>query len=81
MTPVWQTLKNGQVMFSEGRKINFKRCWDDMIGVTNNPRGVHPKMAAILENAFAQIEKVGGDIGRDKRRGENGMIITQIQCM
>ncbi|KAF7344983.1 SWIM-type domain-containing protein [Mycena venus] len=63
--------RDNRVKFSEGRVIHLKRCWEDMMGVINNPRGVHPKMAAVLEGAFAKIENIGGDIGRDKRRRKN----------
>lgn len=41
------------------------------MGVLDNPRGVHPKLAAILEGGFTKIERIGGDIGRDKRRRKN----------
>ncbi|KAF7372301.1 SWIM-type domain-containing protein [Mycena venus] len=63
--------RDNRVKFSEGRVIHLKRCWENMMGVINNPRGVHPKMAAVLEGAFAKIENIGGDIGRDKRRRKN----------
>jgi hypothetical protein len=39
-----------------------------MLGAVDSPGGVHPKMASQLENVFERIEKVGGDIGEDKRR-------------
>ncbi|KAJ6628637.1 hypothetical protein B0H10DRAFT_1671379, partial [Mycena sp. CBHHK59/15] len=64
-------LDDSQVMFSEGRITRLKRCWEDMMGVLDNPRGVHPKMATVLEGAFTKIEQIGGDIGRDKRTRKN----------
>ena len=30
--------------------------------------GVHPKMAGILDKACGVVKKVGGDIGKHKRR-------------
>ncbi|KAJ7474946.1 hypothetical protein FB451DRAFT_1465249 [Mycena latifolia] len=63
--------RDNHVQFSDARKIHLKRCWEDMMGVLDNPRGVHPKMAAILEGAFGKIERIGGDIGKDKRRRTN----------
>ncbi|KAJ6597889.1 hypothetical protein B0H10DRAFT_2086842 [Mycena sp. CBHHK59/15] len=42
-----------------------------MMGAIDNPRRVHPNLVAIFEGAFAKIEKIGGDIGTDKRRRKN----------
>ncbi|KAJ6607443.1 hypothetical protein B0H10DRAFT_2071742 [Mycena sp. CBHHK59/15] len=42
-----------------------------MMELLENPRGVHPKMAKVLEKTCSKLEKVGGDIGRDKRRRTN----------
>ncbi|KAJ6614053.1 hypothetical protein B0H10DRAFT_2046363, partial [Mycena sp. CBHHK59/15] len=42
-----------------------------MMGAIDNPHGVHPNLAAVFEGAFAKIEKIGGDIGTDKRRRKN----------
>jgi hypothetical protein len=33
--------------------------------------GVHHKMAAIMEDAFVKVEKVGGDIGKHKKKRKN----------
>ncbi|KAJ7656928.1 hypothetical protein DFH06DRAFT_1328467 [Mycena polygramma] len=60
-----------RVPFSEARIIYLKRCWEEMMGVIENPRGVHPKMAAVLEGTFSKVERIGGDIGRDKQRRKN----------
>ena len=30
--------------------------------------GVHPKMGSVLEGVFGRIERVGGDVGKNKRR-------------
>ncbi|KAJ7575318.1 hypothetical protein C8J56DRAFT_801751, partial [Mycena floridula] len=53
---------------SEAQILNFKRCFDDMMETVAAPSGVHPKMAKVLEKVFRPLEKVGGDIGRHKRR-------------
>lgn len=37
----------------------------------DSPQGVHPKLATVLESAFVKVEKIGGDIGKDKRRRTN----------
>jgi hypothetical protein len=42
-----------------------------MMDVIENPRGIHPKMAAVLESTFGKVERIGGDIGKDKRRRKN----------
>jgi hypothetical protein len=43
-----------------------------MLDVIENPQGVRPKMAAVLENTFGgKVERIGGDIGKDKRRRKN----------
>ncbi|KAJ7462498.1 hypothetical protein FB451DRAFT_1495668 [Mycena latifolia] len=60
--------RDNRVQFSEARKIHLKRCWEDMMGVLDNPHRVQPKMAAVLEGAFGKIERIGGDTGKDKRR-------------
>ncbi|KAJ6598587.1 hypothetical protein B0H10DRAFT_2085844 [Mycena sp. CBHHK59/15] len=58
-------------MAPTGRKIHLKGCWEEMMGAIDNPRGVHPNLAAVFEGAFAKIEKIGGNIGMDKRRRKN----------
>ncbi|KAJ6616229.1 hypothetical protein B0H10DRAFT_2037908 [Mycena sp. CBHHK59/15] len=58
-------------MAPTGWKIHLKRCWEEMMGAIDNPRGVHPNLAAVFEGAFAKIEKIGGDIGTDKRSRKN----------
>ncbi|KAF7370832.1 SWIM-type domain-containing protein [Mycena sanguinolenta] len=44
-----------RVTFAEARRIHLKRCWDEMMDAIDNPRGVHPKLAAVLEGAFTKI--------------------------
>ncbi|KAJ7160655.1 hypothetical protein C8R43DRAFT_947865 [Mycena crocata] len=56
------------IQFPESRKLHLKRCFEDMMGVLDNTHGVHPETASILETAFGKIERIGGDIGKDKRR-------------
>ncbi|KAJ7731689.1 hypothetical protein DFH07DRAFT_968683 [Mycena maculata] len=62
---------DSRVHFSEAQKIHLKRCFDTSMEVMDDPRGVHPKMARVLEKTWASVEKVGGDIHRDKRRRTN----------
>ncbi|KAJ7572445.1 hypothetical protein C8J56DRAFT_1081956, partial [Mycena floridula] len=57
-----------QVYYSNERIKQLKRCLDDMLDTATAPGGVHPKMAKVLDKVFTQIEKVGGDIGANKRR-------------
>jgi hypothetical protein len=59
------------VFYSEARRQHLKRCFEDLLDVTSIETGVHPKMAYILEGVFQDIERVGGDVGRDKRRRKN----------
>jgi hypothetical protein len=50
------------------RLLHLKRCWDDTFEVASNGRGLHPKMARQLNLIWKPLEKVGGDIGRARRR-------------
>ncbi|KAJ7432626.1 hypothetical protein B0H11DRAFT_1759960, partial [Mycena galericulata] len=56
---------------SEARMIHLKRCFETMMEVMQDPCGVHPKMAKVLEKTVAPVERVGADIHRDKRRRTN----------
>ena len=49
----------------------MKECFGEIIAQMENPRGVHPKMAKILEGVSSKVEKVGGDISRDLGRRKN----------
>jgi hypothetical protein len=42
-----------------------------MLAAAGASAGVHPKMSSILNNVFEKVEKVGGDIGKHKRRRKN----------
>ncbi|KDR66652.1 hypothetical protein GALMADRAFT_1141764 [Galerina marginata CBS 339.88] len=42
-----------------------------MLIESSRSTGVHPKMGSILDNIFKQVERVGGDIGKHKRRRHN----------
>lgn len=44
-----------------------------MMAVVEGQGGVHPKMAGILNKAFMGVKKVGGDIGKHKRRLNNAV--------
>ena len=57
-----------QVFYSEEQKNALKRCFSDMMAVVERPGGVHPRMAGVLDKVFSRVNKVGGDIGRHKRR-------------
>ena len=39
-----------------------------MMELVEREGGVHHKMASILNKVFEQVKKVGGDIGKHKRR-------------
>ncbi|KAJ6608001.1 hypothetical protein B0H10DRAFT_2069270 [Mycena sp. CBHHK59/15] len=71
-------------MAPTGWKIHLERCWEEMMGAIDNPRGVHPNLAAVFEGAFAKIEKIGGDIGQTRGEGKicvHGPIVIQIPCI
>jgi hypothetical protein len=57
-----------QIFYSEEEKNDLKRCFSDMMAVVEGQGGVHPKMAGILNKVFTSVKKVGGDIGKHKRR-------------
>ena len=51
------------------RREYIRECFEEILEVTSQP-GVHNKMAAIVEDIFAKVEKVtvDGDIGKHKKR-------------
>jgi len=46
----------------------LKRNIDDMLDAIYGPTGAHPKTIASVNAVFDHLNKVGGEIGRDKRR-------------
>ncbi|KAJ7678815.1 hypothetical protein B0H17DRAFT_944186, partial [Mycena rosella] len=52
-------------------KLDLKMCFDDIMKLMDNPRGVHPKMAKILDDACGRMKKVGRDIAVDAGRRKN----------
>ncbi|KDR83833.1 hypothetical protein GALMADRAFT_110768 [Galerina marginata CBS 339.88] len=60
-----------RVYFTKARCEHLKRCFEDMLIESSHGTGVHPKMGSILDNVFKQVERVGGDIGKHKRRRHN----------
>jgi hypothetical protein len=56
-----------KVYFSEARCVNLKRCFNDLVELTESTNGVHPRLAMILDSVFAPIEAVEGEIGTFKR--------------
>lgn len=59
------------VHFSEARQIHLKSCLGEIMDLMDDPRGVHPKLARKLESVCGQVEKVAGDMCRDKRWRKN----------
>ncbi|KAE9401186.1 hypothetical protein BT96DRAFT_795540, partial [Gymnopus androsaceus JB14] len=57
--------------FSPGTLAKTRKAFDDMLSVAGEPQGVHPKLARILKRTFNDVEQVGGDLGKDKRRRTN----------
>jgi hypothetical protein len=57
-----------QVFYSEEEKNVLKRCLSDLMAVVEQPGGIHPRMAGVLDKVFSRVKKVGGDIGKHKRR-------------
>jgi hypothetical protein len=39
-----------------------------MLIASSSTAGLHPKMGSILDVVFRQVEKVGSDLGKHKRR-------------
>ncbi|KAJ7809833.1 hypothetical protein B0H13DRAFT_1927726, partial [Mycena leptocephala] len=75
--------RDGRVTFSEARVLNLKRCWDDMMDVIENPRGVHPKMAAVWKVLLERLKELAGTSERTSGGGKtrvHGQTITPIQC-
>ena len=67
-----QCLKtNPKVSFSPARRRYLKECFEEIIDVAASQSGVHHKMAAILEDVLVKVEKVGGDIGKHKKKRKN----------
>ena len=60
-----------QIHYSPGKSLHLKRCFDDILDSTVSPTGIHPKMGSVFDNVFRNVEEVGGDIGKDKRRRKN----------
>ncbi|KAJ7689379.1 hypothetical protein B0H17DRAFT_937218, partial [Mycena rosella] len=56
---------------SEAKRVNLKRCFTKIMELMEDPRGVHPKVAKVLENTCSRVERVRGDISMDKRRQKN----------
>ena len=56
------------MFYSEEEKKVLKRCLSDLMEVVERPGGVHPRMAGVLDKVFSHVKKVGGDIGKHKRR-------------
>lgn len=48
--------------------MHLKRCFDDMMQEAVMPQGVHPNLAVKFDEIFWLVERVGGDIGCEKRR-------------
>ena len=57
-----------QVFYSEEEKNVLKHCLSDLMAVVERPGGVHLWMAGVLNKVFSRVKKVGGDIGKHKRR-------------
>jgi hypothetical protein len=57
-----------KVKFPPARITHLKCCFDDLMEIMDNPKGVQPKMAARLEHLFAPIETAANDIHAHKRR-------------
>ena len=54
---------------TEDRARRLKRCLDELLGCYDNARGgAHPKAAREFEKVFGALEKVGGEVGENKRR-------------
>ena len=70
------------VYFSESRGEHLKRCFDDdMLIASSSSAGLHPKMGSIQDHVFRQVEKVGSDLGKQKRRRKafrQGAIVMKI---
>ncbi|KIK58321.1 hypothetical protein GYMLUDRAFT_146041, partial [Collybiopsis luxurians FD-317 M1] len=45
-----------------------QEAFENMLSAASQGQGVHPKLGQILKRTFDQVEKVGGDIGKEKRR-------------
>ena len=58
-----------QVFYSPARVAN--RCFDDLLEVAQLPSGMHPKMATVLEDVFGPLERIGNEIGQEKRHKTN----------
>ena len=57
-----------QVFFSPKSLEKAQQAFKDIIDTAASSQGVHPKLAKILKRTLHDVEKVGGTIGREKRR-------------
>ncbi|KAJ7200341.1 hypothetical protein GGX14DRAFT_372251, partial [Mycena pura] len=56
---------------SAARITHLKECLDEVIAQMENPRGVHPKLAKILDGLANKVEDVGGELAQDRKRRTN----------
>jgi hypothetical protein len=60
-----------KVSFSAARRQHLRECFDEILDAAASQSGVHHKMAAAMEDVFVEIEKVGGNIGKHKKKRKN----------
>ena len=62
-----------KVSFSTAGGQHLRECFDEILDAAAS-QSVRPKMAAIMEDVFVKVdsvEKVGGDIGKHKKKRKN----------
>lgn len=48
-----------------------RKALEDMLDAAEQPQGVHPKLGRQLKRTFEDVNKIGGALGKDKRRRTN----------
>ncbi|KIY68663.1 hypothetical protein CYLTODRAFT_252877 [Cylindrobasidium torrendii FP15055 ss-10] len=57
-----------RVFFSSEELAKSREAFNDIMDVAQRQNGVHGKLARIMKRTLADVDKLGGDLGRDKRR-------------
>ncbi|KAJ7716730.1 hypothetical protein DFH07DRAFT_762323, partial [Mycena maculata] len=53
------------------RIAHLKRCFEELLEVAENPKGIQPQMATRLDHLFQPIENAANEIRAHKRRRTN----------
>ncbi|KAF5341558.1 hypothetical protein D9757_014563 [Collybiopsis confluens] len=57
-----------KMSFSPESLEKTRRAFEDMINIASEAQGVHPQLGKLLKRTFDQVEKVGGELTKEKQR-------------